>query len=360
MPNIYRQAPDGHMMAFPQGTPPEEQDRQMQTYWDNRSTDTSGAQGTAVLPQGTQPSGLQPQEGAPDPHIIPLSPQAQMYKGLLMQQGGAGGTRQGVMAINDLLHTEPSVLAQDEASKAFGKQMAGLGAKQAAARRVYNGLNELEMKAQAWMTHNPSAFNAAIGPFNSNDTVQNWTGWLNSGAYDLHKAMDHDIHRLVAGYRDIPGGQGGQGSDAQDLNFKNAIGEAVQAKTPQMFFGILHSAKNMIRDKGGLASDWDVPHDPLDPTDVRAINHYSRINPISPSSPFAHPSYFDENGNLKSDAKGVHYTREASEGMKNAPQAATASPARSPSSGMPAVGEVRKGYRFLGGDPSQQNSWAKQ
>jgi hypothetical protein len=58
------------------------------------------------------------------------------------------------------------------------------------------------------------------------------------------------------------------------------------------------------------------------------------------------------------DLKDLGITTQRMKGATSVPGTTAATP-EAQTSGAPAVGEVRKGYRFKGGDPSDQNSWEK-
>jgi hypothetical protein len=275
--------------------------------------------GPSVQPPGTVAAPMQPQENAPEPNLVPLSDEAERAKRLLFLKA-MRGDRAGVAGMQDLLKAEPTYQAQQKFATGMGEQAAVLAGKQAAGTRVYSAVNELEQKARAWYDHAPKAFNAATGPYNSNHTVQNFTGTLpmigNKGGYDFYTLMDHDIDKLTALYREMPSSGKSAGSDAQDATFKEAMGAARRASSPEAFFAIMQSAKQLVRDKAGLAHDYDIPHRPLDKRDIETINKYAPPDKkIGPDSPYVV-------GALKR-------------------------------------GEIRDGYRYKGGHPSERESWEK-
>lgn len=270
-------------------------------------------EGPGMMPPGTTPSRMVAQEGAPDANMVPLSAQAQQAQRMLPVMGMMGD-RAGVMSQKDILDADPTYLARKNQALKMGDNAALLSSKQQAATRIYQQLNSLEQKMQAWKDHAPSAFNAGTGPYNSNEWMQLGTGWANRGGQAFNTLLNHDIKKLAGLYRDIPGGVGGQGTDSQDTRFEKAMGEWISAPDPDTAFAILQSAKEMIRAKGGLPGEFDTPKQPLSAADIAAINHYA-ATPITPDSPFV-------SGGLK-------------------------------------VGTVRKGYAYQGGIPGDPASWKK-
>lgn len=236
------------------------------------------------LPPGTVSGRMVAQEGAPDASMVPLSAEAQQATRMLPIMG-LMGDRAGVMSQKDILDADPTYQARLSQSRKMGETAASLSAKQAAGRRVYESLNELEQKAQAWKEHAPSAFSGATGPWNSNEYLQMGTGWSNRGAQAFNTLLHHDIEKLTALYREMPSTGSGTGSDAQDKNFKDAMGQWITEPDPDSAFAVLRSAKDLIRAKSGLPSDWDLPRQPLKPEDIAAINHYA-ATPITPDSPY--------------------------------------------------------------------------
>ena len=278
--------PDGTPHQFPDGTSPSLIDQEMEYRWNQKQQSASNQ------PPGTTAGGLQAQADAPAASMIPLSPAAQQAQRNI-QFFGLAGNRAGVSAQDAILKNDPSVKARDAQSQAAGQSANKLADKQGAAARVYAAANELDQKANAWYQHAPDAFTAAIGPFNTHVdpviSVPAIKGLWNPGAYDFYTTMDHDIHKLTSLYREMPssGGSGG-GSDSQDANFLNAMGEARRAKSPESFFAIMQSAKQLIRDKGGLPHGFELPPEPLNTKDIAAINRYAAHgNQITMQSPYA-------------------------------------------------------------------------
>lgn len=245
------------------------------------------------MPPGTAPGRMVAQENAPDASMVPLSANAQGAQNM-MSVMGLMGDRAGVMSQNDILQADPTYQARKKEAEQMGTTAGNLDRKREAGTRVFDSLNQLEQKARAWYDHAPSAFNGAIGPWNSNDYLQTATGWANRGAQAAHTMFDHDIEKMVAEYREMPSTGASQGSDAQDLTFKNAMGKWQSAPDADTAFAILQSAKDLVRQKAGLGKTFDLPRAALDPKDVNAINRYAET-PITKDSPYvtgvaAHPS----------------------------------------------------------------------
>lgn len=310
--------PDG-IHEFPDGTSDDDINTQMSSAYGYKEPGTlSAPQPTPLtspgaLPPGTTSGRMVAQENAPDASMVPLSANAQLATKMLPVMG-LMGDRAGVMSEKDILDADPTYQARLSQSRKMGEQAAQLTNKQQAGTRVYSAINDLEQKARAWYEHAPSAFNGAIGPWNSNQTLQMATGFTNRGAQAFNTLLHHDIEKLVALYREMPSTGAGQGTDAQDANFKDAMGKWISSPDPQTAFAILQSAKDLVRTKSGLPRDFDLPHTPLDPRDVDAVNHYA-ATPITPDSPYV-------TGGLK-------------------------------------VGAVKKGYTYLGGAPSDPASWRR-
>lgn len=283
------QDPAGGIHQFPVSTPPDQIHAEMMRRWNAAHPPAAFQSSPATQPPGTQPGGMQPQSAAPAASMAPLSDDAERYKRML-QLKAMQGDRAGVQGATALLHAEPTYVHTQEQAKKMGDDAATLAAKQGAGTRVYSAVDELEQKARAWQEHLPGAFNGAIGPFNSDPDIQKWTGTNyfigNRAAYDFHTLMDHDIHKLTALYREMPSSGRGAGSDAQDANFMEAMGAARKADTPEAFFAIMQSAKQLVRDKAGLPHEYDLPRAPLHPTDVALINRYAQTKPIRPGSPY--------------------------------------------------------------------------
>lgn len=253
--------------------------------------------GPGKMPPGTLPSrSMQSQPGAPEPTMVPLSADAQRAQ-RMQDYFASEGNRAGVSAAQNRFATDPSVIHRKAQAERMGADAGVLATKQAAATRVYEAVNELEQKARAWYEHNPGAFDAGTGPWNENQTLQSATGWMNRSGQAFNNLMHHDIEKLVALYREMPSSGKGTGSDAQDANFADAMGKWMKSPDPQTAFAVLQSAKGLIRSKGGLSHDFDLPRQPLHPRDVASINTYAK-RPIGPDSPYARPDYFDENGRL--------------------------------------------------------------
>ncbi len=283
------QDPSGGLHQFPRSMPDDQIHAEMTKRWNAARQPAQMPLTPPVQPPGTRPGGMQPQSAAPDASMAPLSEDAERYMRML-QLKAMQGDRAGVMGAENLLKAEPTYVHRQEQAKKMGDDAATLAAKQGAGTRVYSAVDELEQKAQAWLEHLPSAFNAAIGPYNSDPRLQRWTGTLpvigNSAGYDFHTLMDHDIHKLTALYREMPSSGRGAGSDAQDANFMEAMGAARKAQTPEAFFAIMQSAKQLVRDKAGLPHNFDLPRAPLHPTDVAVINRYATAKPIRPGSKY--------------------------------------------------------------------------
>lgn len=266
-----------------------------------------------MMPPGTNPGRMVAQENAPDASMVPLSQDAQDAMGLMTVMG-LTGDRAGVMSQKDILDADPTYRARNKEADQMGTTAGNLDRKREAGTRVYSALNDLEQKARAWHESAPGAFNGATGPWNSNQTLQMATGWSNRGAQAFNTVLHHDIEKLVALYREMPSTGNSAGSDAQDANFKDAMGQWITAPDASTGFAILQSAKDLVRAKSGLPKDFDIPHTPLDPRDVESINTYAE-KPITPDSPYV-------TGGLK-------------------------------------VGTVRKGYVYQGGPPADPASWQK-
>jgi hypothetical protein len=229
--------------------------------------------------------------------MVPLSEEAQRAKKML-KYNMFEGDRAGVTAANDALLRDESYQARAAQTKKMGEDAANLQAKQAAATRALQAFNEMKQKVNAWKDHAPDLFNAATGPWNSNETFQKMTGFTNRGGQALNTMLHHDIGRLVALYREMPSSGKGAGTDAQDANFKEAIGHWLAAPDPESAMAILQSAQNLIKDKGGLPYEFNTEERPLDPKDVAAINRYAKRK-IDAKSKYAKPDYFDERGQLR-------------------------------------------------------------
>lgn len=294
MPDIY--GPTGEKHNFPDGTPL----AQMQAFMASRYGGPSATRGAdepeaapvgqpltgnaGYLPPGTTASRMQPQVHAPDANMVPLSEEGQRAQRLLAMKAFTGD-RSGVMGAMDMLKADPTYQAREKQAHKMGEDAATLSSKQAAGTRVYSAMNELEQKSRAWLDHAPSAFNAATGEYWSNPYVQFTTGWANQGGQAFHRLLSHDIAKLTALYREMPSSGKGSGSDAQDANFKEAMGEFMKAKTPEQYFAIMQSAKQLIRDKAGLPHDFDLPYSSLHPADVLAVNQYASV-PMKDDSPY--------------------------------------------------------------------------
>ena len=266
-----------------------------------------------MMPPGTTPGRMVAQENAPDASMVPLSADAQDAMGLMTVMG-LTGDRAGVMSQKDILDADPTYRARNKEADQMGTTAGNLDRKREAGTRVYSALNDLEQKARAWHDAAPQAFNGATGPWNSNQMLQTATGWSNRGAQAFNTVLHHDIEKLVALYREMPSTGNSTGSDAQDANFKDAMGQWITAPDANTGFAILQSAKDLVRAKSGLPKDFDIPHTPLDPRDVDSINTYAE-KPITPDSPYV-------TGGLR-------------------------------------VGTVRKGYVYQGGPPGDAASWQK-
>lgn len=281
----YIKDPEGNLHTFEDNATSDQINAQMSTYWQKKQATPK------VEPSipGAKPGGMQPQEGAPDLSMVPLSDEAERYKRMSVV-GGMMGNRALGMAGSNLYEHDPTYIARSAAAKGAGEQAATLAGKQGAGKRVYSAVDELEQKAKAWLDHVPKGFNGAIGPYNSNPAYQRWTGTLpvfgNDAAYDFHSIMNHDIHKLTALYREMPSSGKGSGSDAQDATFFEAMGAAQKAQSPEAFFAIMQSAKQLVRDKAGLPHAFDLRRAPLHPTDVVAINKYAGSKPITEGSPY--------------------------------------------------------------------------
>lgn len=313
--------PDGQIHSFEDGTPDDAIDAQMSSAYGFNSPGSLAdappvAQplaGPGMMPPGTTPGRMVAQEDAPDASMVPLSANAGRAQRLMTVEGLLGD-RAGVMSQNDILRADPTFEARQKQAGVMGTTAGQLDRKREAGTRVYSALNDLEQKARAWYEHAPGAFNGATGPWNSNQTLQMATGWSNRGAQAFNTTLHHDIEKLVALYREMPSTGAGSGSDAQDANFKDAMGQWITAPDPQTAFAILQSAKDLIRAKSGLPREFNIPHTPLDPRDVESINTYAE-KPITPDSPYV-------TGGLK-------------------------------------VGTVRKGYVYQGGSPADPASWQR-
>lgn len=294
--------PDGKVHAFADGTSSEQINAAMTARYAAPAAPVE-PQGPALTgtygqtPPGTYPGRMTPQPTAPDASMVPLSDEAgKALKALRYNQ--FKGDRAGVSAANDTLLRDPTYQARAAQAKKMGEDAASLQSKQAAGARVLQAFNEMTQKVNAWKDHAPDLFNAATGPWNSNEHVQNWTGWANRGGQALNTMLHHDVGRLVALYREMPSSGKGAGSDAQDANFKEAIGHWMAAPDPESAMAILQSAKNLIKDKAGLPYEFDTEGRPLDPKDVAAINRYAKRK-IDAKSKYAKPDYFDERGQLR-------------------------------------------------------------
>ena len=240
--------------------------------------------GPGLMPPGTTPGRMVAQENAPDASMVPLSSNAQDAIDM-MGVMGLIGDRAGVMSQKDILDTDPTYRARNKEADQMGTTAGNLDRKREAGTRVFDSLNQLEQKARAWQEHAPSAFNGAIGPWNSNDYLQMGTGWANRGAQAAHTMFEHDIDKLTAEYREMPSTGASSGSDAQDAIFKSAMGKWQSAPDPDTAFAILQSAKDLVRQKSGLSANFDLPRKPLDPLDVTDINRYAST-PITKDSPY--------------------------------------------------------------------------
>lgn len=294
--------PDGKVHSFADGTTSEQINAAMSARYAAPAA-PAAPQGPALgesygqMPAGTYPGRMTAQPTAPDASMVPLSDEAQKaIKALRYNQ--FKGDRAGVSAANDILLRDPTYQARAAQAKKMGEDAASLQAKQAAGARVLQAFNEMTRKVEAWREYAPDLFNAATGPWNSNETFQSATGWANRGAQDLNTMLHHDIGRLVALYREMPSSGKGTGSDAQDANFQNAIGHWMKSPSPEGAMAILQSAKNLIKDKGGLPYEFDTEARPLDVKDIAAINKYAKRK-IDAKSKYAKPDYFDERGQLR-------------------------------------------------------------
>lgn len=294
--------PDGKVHTFADGTSPFQINAAMTARY-AAPQPAAAPQGPVLsesygqAPPGTYPGRMTPQQTAPDVSMVPLSEEAQRaMKALRYNQ--FRGDRAGVSAANDTLLRDPTYQARAAQAKKMGEDAASLQSKQAAGTRVLQAFNEMTRKVDAWREYAPDLFNAATGPWNSNETFQSATGWTNRGAQDLNTMLHHDIGRLVALYREMPSSGKGTGSDAQDANFQNAIGHWMKSPSPEGAMAILESAKNLIKDKGGLPYEFDTESRPLSVKDIAAINKYAKRK-IDAQSKYARPEYFDERGQLR-------------------------------------------------------------
>lgn len=290
------EGPDGKIHNFPDGTSSEQINSQMSSLYGKGSFSTPldpitpakpahAPLAPGAMPPGTVAGTMQAQPYTPDASMIPLSAEAVRAQRMATFSGLMGDAA-GVRAAHENLNSDPTYKARQAQATKMGENAAQLSAKQQAGVRVYDAVNELEQKVKAWKDHAPAAFKGGLGPWNSDQTFQNYTGFMNRGAQAFTTSMHHDIEKLVALYREMPSTGSSGGSDAQDANFKDAMGKWIESPDPDTALAILQSAKGLVRNKSGLPHDFDVPRRPLDPTDIAAINHYAQV-PITPDSPYA-------------------------------------------------------------------------
>lgn len=250
---------------------------------------------------GTYAGTMQAQPNAPDASMVPLSNEAEQQKNL-MTIYGLMADRPGVQSAQDRLMADPTFRAQMKQADQLGTDAGKLSLKRQAGARVYESFNDLLNKAQAWDQAAPDSVSGGSGLIASSPTYQllnsvpivnNFTGGHGAQAYNT--SMHHDIEKLVALYREMPSTGSGTGSDAQDTNFKDAMGQWLSAPDSDTALAIRHSAKDLIRAKSGLDYNFDTTPRPLDYADIAAINRYAK-NPITEDSPYvgvkASPSSF--------------------------------------------------------------------
>jgi len=293
MPDIY--GPDGVKYSFPDGMPT----MQIQAFMASKYGGPKATPGAdqpppppvgaplatpGGMPPGSTPGQMNPQPHAPDASMLPLSADAHRAQ-RMMEWGALSGNRTLEAAGKARFEQDPTAIARKVQAQKAGEDAGILQQKQAAGTRVYAAMDELEQKVMAWMDHAPKAFNAATGEYNSLPSVQFATGWMNQGGQAFHRMLEHDIAKMTALYREMPGSSKGSGSDAQDANFKEAMGEFIKAKTPTQALAILQSAKQLIRDKGGLPHGFELPPRPMHPRDVAAVREYA-TTPMGDDSPY--------------------------------------------------------------------------
>lgn len=317
---IQIEGPDGQMHVFDDNTP-----------MDTITGQLSKTYGTAVhaptpppdptQPPGTQPGGLQASMNAEggDPTMVPLSPTARGNQ-LMSTVFGMAGNRAGETGFNAAVQNDPTFQSRKAQATALGKNAALLATKQEVGKRIFDEFNNMESKVRAWQQHAPGAFNGATGRWNSNNWVQDATGFMNPGASNLHTLLTHDIDKLTNLYRQIPGtGPGGVITDQQAEVFKDAIGQWMQERSAPGAWAVISSAKDMIRAQAGLSPNYDAPQRPLAEEDVAAINEHA-----------SQPMAWDDP--RVTGVPGLH------------------------------IGQVVNGYKFLGGNavgPHAAKNWEK-
>lgn len=297
------QGPDGRVFEFPDDAANDHVNAAMiQNYPEFRHPIFGGQQGTFSPMQPPAESTATPQGGAVQPNSLvrpgTLSPDTRRNLMLSMFLPHAASA----------LQHDPGMERERTLQRELGKKQAEDEANQGRGRRMLNILHGI-LGHSAFEGYRPGmpeadlrprpGLTGAIGPFNSSDIFQRWRQGLTQGM--LGSEQGYNVHNQLMHAVDAmatASQQSGGGTNQNQQLLMNTVGRMMQSSNPQDFYRILGDADRFIRQHYGLEPGMPV------------ANQGSRQAELPPSGP-------------------------------------------------PRVGEVRRGYRFNGGDPAVPNNWSR-
>lgn len=296
--------PDGITHQFPDGTPHDQINTQMGSRYPEYTN------GSLRPVQQPPPGSLTPAGG----NIMPNSQVQPPYLSDEDFQNLAIGAR--IPHAAQILQHSPGLERQRALQRKVGENQANLEDRQRAGRHLLDMMQNLLARSayqhdqQGNVVNDPRGhpvgapgLNSAIGPINSNDWFQRLREGVNVGdimgtrqGYNTHNRLTHAVDALTTAFV-AAGNRGGvQMSDSRQKAFTDTLGRMMHATNPEEFNRIVEDANHFITQTFELAPGQHVA-------------------PRGRAPP--------------------------------APNAA------------PQVGEVRRGFRFNGGDPAAPNNWSR-
>lgn len=279
--------PDGRPHEFADGTPDAVINAQMEQRWASRGqpkpqTGPQLSSTPGTMPPGTAASRLQPQEGAPDANMVPLSAEAEQAKRLMLSRA-VRGDRAGVQGAYDLMKVDPTYQAREKQAQKMGENAADLAARQTAGTRIIPGIKslvdmvqkvpdadwekiggayntvkmppraEVPLSIASWSAPEmtPTQARAAFGPFASN------------ADYQRHWAMQNQMDHLIEALTEQNVGAGNKnvgGSDARMELVKSLLHKALAAPNKEAARAVLEDAEHTTRSIYGLPQADKAAH----------------------------------------------------------------------------------------------------
>lgn len=263
------QDPAGGVHQFPADMPAGQIHEEMQRRWTEAHPPASMPVNPTPQPGGSQPGRFQPQTTAPAPSMAPLDDEAEQAKAMLRLKT-MRGDRAGVMGAQNLLHSNPTYVHQQEQAKKMGDLAAEQATRQGAGEAILPGVDALRHMINEAP---PADWAGAAGAYNTTkqparaEVPMSWGAWnapemtptqarAAFGYYwddpnyqrqfKLQNEMDHLIGALTDQYVSAAG-KGIAGSDARMELFRDLMGAVKRAPTQKDAHRILDTAENSIR-----------------------------------------------------------------------------------------------------------------